>query len=201
MPTSIDHRDGKRSRTCSATRSAKHARRTAGARNQIQARLARRISLQTLATYELGTRQCSVARLVELCRAMNVFPHDLLARVYERTAHRGGNGRLLVDLDGALRDEQPELLPLRRWARQRLDQVGARQPHAVTLDLPALDRLAELCGVATVDLINRLRRLGTPEPGQSPPCAQPEGVPVGAVPATRRVGGRIRAYDVRRHRP
>ena len=55
----------------------RQARKACGwTRKQLQAYLPTRISVQTLATYELGTRQCSVARLVELCDAMNVFAHD-----------------------------------------------------------------------------------------------------------------------------
>ena len=41
-------------------------------RKELNRRLQSDISLQTLATYELGTRQCSVTRLVEICVALGV---------------------------------------------------------------------------------------------------------------------------------
>ncbi|HEU5110532.1 MAG TPA: helix-turn-helix transcriptional regulator, partial [Micromonosporaceae bacterium] len=47
-------------------------------RKDLNDRLRRDISLQTLATYELGTRQISVIRLVEICHALDELPHDLL---------------------------------------------------------------------------------------------------------------------------
>lgn len=130
-------------------------------RKQLQARLSTEVSVQTLGTYELGTRQCSVARLAELCQAMNILPHDLLARVYEHTTMHDENEKLLVDLDRVLRDRQPELTPLRRWARQRLDQAELNQPHTVRFNLAALDRLAELCGVTVVGLIGQLQELAS----------------------------------------
>ena len=53
-------------------------------RKELNKRLQTEISLQTLATYELGTRQCSVVRLVEICHALDVPAHEVLARVHER---------------------------------------------------------------------------------------------------------------------
>ena len=66
-------------------------------------------------------------------------------------------------LTGALRlvikDEQQELLPLRRWADDRLKRSSDNGSAEVHLDFAALERMAELCGIPTVDLIGRLRRL------------------------------------------
>jgi transcriptional regulator with XRE-family HTH domain len=84
-------------------------------RKQLQDHLESRISIQTVATYESGRRQCSVARLVELCEAMDVYAHDLLARVQQR-AETDMSDRLVLDLERIVRDRQPELTPLRRWA-------------------------------------------------------------------------------------
>lgn len=129
-------------------------------RKDLNDRLQSDISLQTLATYELGTRQISVVRMVELCLALGELPHELLARVHDRVFTRAPRGRLRVDLREVVRDTQPELGPLRRWANGRLsDPEGARSPE-VALDITALERMAELCGIEVVDLITRLRHLG-----------------------------------------
>src|SRR5256714_9428176 len=59
-------------------------RRRGWTRKELNQHLQSDISLQTLATYELGTRQCSVVRLVELCMAMDERPQDLPGRVHGR---------------------------------------------------------------------------------------------------------------------
>ncbi|OXM67736.1 helix-turn-helix domain-containing protein [Amycolatopsis vastitatis] len=125
-------------------------------RKELNQHLQSEISLQTLATYELGTRQCSVVRLVELCVAMDELPQDLLAKVHRRV-FVDEPGRVRVDLRKVVADASAELLPLRRWAEDRLRQTGEHGGE-VALDLPALERMAELCGLPTVDLIARLRR-------------------------------------------
>lgn len=134
-------------------------------RRDLNRRLQSDISLQTLATYELGTRQCSVVRLVEICLALGEVPHDLLARVHQRVFSDSPVGRIRVDLRQVARDAQPELLPLRRWAKGRLAEVNGQHPTEVNLDISALERLAELCNLETVELIARLRAIaGVTEP-------------------------------------
>lgn len=129
-------------------------------RKDLNKRLQSEISLQTLATYELGTRQISVVRLVEICRALDELPQELIARVHERVFPDVPVGRLRVDLRKVVRDRQPELLPLRRWATGRLTAKPGSQAAEVHLDLAALERMAELCRLETMDLINRLQRIG-----------------------------------------
>lgn len=139
----------------------RRARRRLGwTRKQLQSRLRSEISLQTLGTYESGTRRCSVARLFELCEALDVLTHDLLARVYERIQHLDCAGRFALDLERVVRDQGSDLLPLRRWAHERLEHVGRDQPSAVFLGMSALEYMAQLCGVTTNELIWRLRELG-----------------------------------------
>lgn len=128
-------------------------------RRDLNQRLQSDISLQTLATYELGTRQCSVVRLVELCLAMDEVPHELMARVHQRVFNDSPVGAIRVDLRKVVGDTQPELLPLRRWAKGKLAEYNGHQAPDVSLDITALERMAELCGVDTVDLIARLRTL------------------------------------------
>jgi hypothetical protein len=64
-----------------------------------------------------------------------------------------------VDLATGVSDTQPEWLPLRRWATDRLHQATAGQSREIHLDLAALEQMAELCGLDTVDLISKLRAL------------------------------------------
>ncbi|WP_460406320.1 helix-turn-helix domain-containing protein [Actinophytocola sediminis] len=131
-------------------------------RRDLNQRLQSDISLQTLATYELGTRQCSVVRLVELCLAMDEVPHKLMARVHERVFDDSPVGAIRIDLRKVVRDDRRELLPLRRWAKGKLAENNGHHPPDVSLDIAALERMAELCGMETVELIARLREITTP---------------------------------------
>ena len=168
-------------------------------RKELNAHLQSEISLQTLATYELGTRQCSVVRLVELCMAMDELPQDLLAKVHSRVFTEEP-GRVRVDLRRVVEEAGPELTPLRRWAEGRLRQSGVALPGSsvrsgaasrppasvsgssgtpstsapaasgqpassstssdeVSFDFAALERMAELCGLPTAELVSHLRKL------------------------------------------
>jgi transcriptional regulator with XRE-family HTH domain len=123
-------------------------------RRDLKERLHNDVSLQTIATYELGTRQCTVSRLVEICMALGEAPHELLSRVHRKvfTGDAEVTG-IRVDLQAVLDDGAPALEPLRRWARLRLP--GA----AVALDRPALGSLAQLCGLPVEDLAAHLHRI------------------------------------------
>lgn len=132
-------------------------------RKDLSERLDSEISQQTLATYELGTRHCSVVRLVELCLAMGEQPQELLARVQRRLFPQQPGGvrvslRALTELDGA------EFAPLRRWSLGRLHQASTYADEsatdAVLLDPHALHWLAQLCGMDATQLATRLRDLG-----------------------------------------
>lgn len=128
-------------------------------RKDLNERLQSDISLQTLATYEPGTRQVSVGRFVEICLALDELPHELLARVHERVFTDTPVGRIRLDLRKIVRDRAPELLPLRRWAAGRLAGDTGSQGGEVHLDIAALETMAQLCGLETIDLIARLRRI------------------------------------------
>jgi len=135
-------------------------------RRDLNRRLQSDISLQTLATYELGTRQCSVVRLVEICLALGEVPHELIARVHQRVFSESPVGRIRIDLRKVVRDTQPQLLPFRRWAKGKLSETtNGAHPAEVSLDISALERMAELCGLETVELIGHLRTIsGVAEP-------------------------------------
>lgn len=124
------------------------------------------ISLQTLATYELGTRQCSVVRLAQLCLAMGEQPQELLARVQRRVCpDQPGGVRIRLSTLAALDTADPdtaELAPLRRWARGRLSDPATHEStetDEVRLDSPAIGWLAQLCDLDATTLDSRLRRL------------------------------------------
>lgn len=129
-------------------------------RKELNSRLQSEISLQTLATYELGTRQVSVVRLVEICAALAVPAHEVLARVHERVFGNAPTGHLSLNLVAIVADERRELMPLRRWAQGRLHSLPMGQSPQVHLDLPALEYMAQLCQLTTVELIRALRDMG-----------------------------------------
>jgi transcriptional regulator with XRE-family HTH domain len=138
----------------------RHARKMRGwTRRNLSERLPSGISVQTLATYELSTRQCSVVRFVEICLALEILPHELLAQVHQRVCGEAPVGRIGIDLREVVRDDQAPLRPLRSWAKGKLTEYRGHQTPEVTLDIAALERMAELCGIETVELIARLRRI------------------------------------------
>ncbi|MFJ8963165.1 helix-turn-helix domain-containing protein [Lentzea sp. NPDC102401] len=128
-------------------------------RKELNKRLQTEISLQTLATYELGTRQCSVVRLVEICHALDVPAHEVLARVHERFFGDTPAGHLTLSLTSIAATDNPRLLPLKRWAAGRLHALPPSASPEVHLDLPALENMAQLCQLPTVELIRILRGL------------------------------------------
>lgn len=132
-------------------------------RRDLKDRMQSDISLQTLATYELGTRQCSVVRLVELCLALGERPDRLLFRVHRRTSaalpgELSPDGRVRVDLRALAHSDQPGLESLRRWALMRLTEPGSERTPHVLLDRDALKWLAQLCGTTSEHLIDMLAR-------------------------------------------
>lgn len=129
-------------------------------RKQLNEHLQSDISLQTLATYELGTRQCSVVRLAEICIALGEQPHEVLARV-DKSLFAGAPGEVLVNLAKVADSEHPELWPLRRWAADRLEHTPNTAPPEVSLNLAAIERMAELCGVQPAELLDRLREMSS----------------------------------------
>lgn len=123
-------------------------------RAQLVQRLPSGLSAQAVASYEAGTRACTVERFVELCEALDMSPHDLLDRVQYRMAHEGVPSSLHIDLRALVDDGRSELLPARRWAETELAHHAEPMRD---LELAALESLATLCGVQVVELIRMLR--------------------------------------------
>lgn len=124
------------------------------------------IALQTLATYELGTRQCTVVRLVFLAEALGVPLDELVIRVMQQIGEQKVSG-LIVDLRAAARTTVAELKPLRAWAKVRLRTSSESQAPFVRLGRTALESLAKVCRIDLDDLVHRLqdRRTGLICPG------------------------------------
>jgi hypothetical protein len=128
-------------------------------RKELRSRLKHRVSLPALASYELGTRQCSVHRFVEICEALETAAPELLARAMRRLTSATHTGGLHVDLRPVLGDTSRKLCVFRRWAQHRL-ATTVSSDTGVHLAAPAVERLAELCGVTTSDLVATLATLG-----------------------------------------
>ncbi|MGB3438019.1 MAG: helix-turn-helix transcriptional regulator [Actinophytocola sp.] len=114
------------------------------------------IALQTLATYELGTRQCTVVRLWELMEAMEEPLDELVIRVMQRIGEQQVSG-LIVDLRAAARTTMTDLGPFKAWARVRLRTSPESQTPFVRLGRAALEALAKVCGIDLDYLVRRLR--------------------------------------------
>ncbi len=123
-----------------------------------QAELAQRmpteLHVKTLATYEQGARQCTVPRLVEICRTLGVTAPDVLGRALlhaEVDLHTVG---MQVDLQALCRDTRTELRPLRRWARNRLSINPACE--VALLDRGAIQEMAAIFGQTLSSLVHHL---------------------------------------------
>jgi hypothetical protein len=128
-------------------------------RKELRGRLAHRVSLPALASYELGTRQCSVSRFVEICDALETTAPELLACALRRRASTTHADGLHVDLRPVIGDNSRKLCAFRRWAEHRL-ATSLGNDAGVHLAAPTVERLAELCGVTTPDLVATLATLG-----------------------------------------
>jgi transcriptional regulator with XRE-family HTH domain len=117
------------------------------------------VSLQTLATYELGTRRISVQRFVELCVALDQPPDQLLQRAITGAFTADHDDRVKVDLPTLARTADPRLAHLRRWAAVRVHQRPAALPPVEELDEHALAALAALAGTTSNELVHALRDL------------------------------------------
>jgi transcriptional regulator with XRE-family HTH domain len=90
-------------------------------REELVDRMISEIQPRTLASYEHGSRQCTVVRLVDVCRALRVPAPELLGIALQRAEVDLDNVCLQVDLPALVRDGREELAPLRTWAKRRLD--------------------------------------------------------------------------------
>lgn len=130
-------------------------------RTDLVERLDSDIHIQTVAGYEQGVRHCTVARLVEICRALGVPAPELLALALQRAEIDLETTELRVDLHAIVRDEQPELTALRAWAHHRL-RDDAEGTGTVKLEPAAIEIMADFCQMSHSALLRHLSAF-TPE--------------------------------------
>lgn len=100
-------------------------------RQQLVSRLPSGIRERTVLSYEHGTRQLNVVRLVELCDALTVAPPTLLNQALQRAQLHLTNLALRIDVRHVLNDRTDTFRPMHQWARNKL----AEQPDGV-VELP-----------------------------------------------------------------
>lgn len=119
------------------------------------------VHLQSLASYERGERQCTLGRFADICRALGVLPSDLISWAWQRARMDLESTGILVDLLAVQRDKRNELLPLRRWARQRL--IDGPDAELVRLDWATVCEMAIMMKIPRDTFINHLIEF-TPRP-------------------------------------
>jgi transcriptional regulator with XRE-family HTH domain len=112
------------------------------------------VAMQTVATWELGTRRLSVERLYGIAQVYGMRPAELVAEVDELLLGRPGT--VVVNLVVAAGTAVPELRPLARWAAVR---CAERRLRAV-LTPTSLIVLAQLCSLPPSELAGLLHRIG-----------------------------------------
>jgi len=131
-------------------------------RAELAARLPFGIHVQTLAGYERGAVQCSASRFVSLCQTMGVSAPDVLAWAMQREGIDLTTTGAQVDLHAVVHDKTRALLPLRRWARQRLkDDPGGT--GIARLTWPVVQEMATVFGADLDEFVETLV-LFTPRP-------------------------------------
>lgn len=116
------------------------------------------IAVQTLATYEHGTRAVGLSQLFTLCRALEIDPIALLNRVYRTVG--GTDTEIRVDLGKLAQSADPRLRPLRVWARLRVRDRPSGEDIEVAFGTEALDGMAGLCRMDHAEFVDALLRNG-----------------------------------------
>lgn len=75
---------------------------------------------RALLSYEHGTRALTIARFLEICRALGVAAAEVLDNSLEKARDLRAFS-LRVDLRAVLRDQRAEFEAVRLWARRRLE--------------------------------------------------------------------------------
>jgi transcriptional regulator with XRE-family HTH domain len=122
-------------------------------RAEVAKRMSTDISIQTLANYEHGIRQCAIPRLVEICDALGVPVTDLIGLALQRAGIGIYSSSIQVDLHAVAdgKDAQPSL---RTWARHRL----AEDPKVgvFRLEQAVIQEFAALSGLSRVKFVKHL---------------------------------------------
>lgn len=124
-------------------------------RRDLVAKVSEEIHPQTLAMYERGDRQCTVGRLAELCSILGISTSATVGRALQRAEITLQTEGLDVDLHAIIKDKQPELLPLRRWARKRLEDMPGNEGIA-HLAWAGSQEMATLFGIDHTTFVRQL---------------------------------------------
>lgn len=112
--------------------------------------------VNTYACYEQGIRQCSIPRLVHICRTLGVAAPELLELALRRVEIDPHIDGVRVDLHKILGDHQDRLRPLRQWARNRLN-AEPNGHGVVRLEWGLVEELAIFFDLVDVDLVDYLK--------------------------------------------
>lgn len=123
-------------------------------RAELVARMPSEIHVQTLATYERGVRQCTVGRLVEICRTMGMSAPEVLTWALQRGEIDLQTLGLHIDLNAVVNDKRAELLALRRWARSRLSEDP--ETGIAHLEWPVVQEMAKVFSFPQSEFVNYL---------------------------------------------
>lgn len=109
------------------------------------------ISVQTLANYEYGIRHCTVVRLVQVCRALDVSSTSLLGLALQRAEVE--SDIIQVDLHALAGTSDADLMLLRVWAQNTLSQDA---DGVAKLAPPLVEQWAVMLGTTRAGLARRL---------------------------------------------
>ncbi|MGX7828022.1 helix-turn-helix domain-containing protein [Actinokineospora sp. 24-640] len=135
-------------------------------RAELVERLDSDLHVQTVAGYEQGIRHCTVARLVEISRALGSSAPELLALALQRAEIDLDHTGVRVDLHAIARDQRAELTPLRVWAQHRLEH-DAENSGVATLEPAVVENMAHFCQLPKTDMLTLLVDF-TPDPVTRP---------------------------------
>ncbi|MEC3974911.1 helix-turn-helix domain-containing protein [Amycolatopsis sp. H20-H5] len=116
------------------------------------------VSVQTLTTYELGTRNLPLSRLIQCCGALGIRPGELLDKAFDAMAIGSRAGlNLRVDMSALAATTNPALAPLRDWARLRIAAATPKARVNILVPGAALQPMAAQCGLTVEELMATLR--------------------------------------------
>lgn len=143
----------------------RHARQELGlSQAQLVELMPSKLHPKTLASYEQGARECTVARFCEITRALNESATDLLERALMRTEVDLQTADIRVDIQALVERTRPEVRTVRDWPKERLVAYHwakarlAAYPGAkiVRLSGDMLREMAVIFGIPVSDLIDQL---------------------------------------------
>jgi transcriptional regulator with XRE-family HTH domain len=129
-------------------------------RDELVGRMTSMIQPRTVASYEHGSRQCTVVRLVEICHALRISAPELLGIALQRAEIDLNNISLQVDLHALTRDNRDELTQLRAWAKRRL--ASNPDSRVAVLKLDVIQEMAIFFDYTRSQLVSYLARFTPP---------------------------------------